>query len=124
MDKIIEVRSYNLSPGSRDHFHSLMLGQSLPMLQRWNVDVVAFGPSPHDETSYYLIRAYKSLADREQSQDAFYGSAEWRDGPREAILACIESLTSVVLPVDEQTLQGLRSRRGETAGTGSDYKSA
>lgn len=27
------------------------------MLARQHMDVVAFGPSPHDDASYYLIRA-------------------------------------------------------------------
>jgi hypothetical protein len=49
---------------------------SVPMLQRWNVDVVAFGASPQDKDSYYLIRSYDNLTHREQSQDAFYGSDE------------------------------------------------
>ncbi len=108
MSGIVEIRSYNLVPGSREHFHRLVIEQSLPMLKRWNVDVVAFGPSPHDETSYYLIRAYMSLEDRQQSQNAFYGSEEWRQGPRDAILECIENSTSIVLRVDEPTLHGLR----------------
>ncbi len=108
LSNIIEVRSYNLMPGAQDRLHALMLEQALPMLKRWNVDVVAFGPSPHDDTSYYLIRAYQNLEDRQQSQDAFYGSDEWRQGPREPILACIQDFTSIVLPVDESTLKGLR----------------
>lgn len=108
MSKIIEVRSYNLVPGQRGEFHRLVLEQSLPMLKRWNVDVVAFGPSPHDEDSYYLIRGFESLEARERSEEAFYGSDEWRQGPRAAILACIENYTSIVLPIDETTLRGLR----------------
>lgn len=82
--------------------------QALPMLKRWQVDVVAFGPSLHDAESYYLIRAYRSLQDLQQSEDAFYGSDEWRNGPREEILALIESFISVVMEVDNVTLQGLR----------------
>jgi hypothetical protein len=82
--------------------------ESLPMLQRWQVDVVAYGPSPHDTDSYYLIRAFASLEARAQSEDAFYGSAEWRTGPREAILALIENYTTVVLVLDDLTVQGLR----------------
>ncbi len=49
-----------------------------------------------------------SLEDRQQSQNAFYGSEEWRQGPRDAILECIENSTSIVLRVDEPTLHGLR----------------
>jgi hypothetical protein len=108
MRQFVEIRSYNLKPGTRDDFHRLMLEHSLPMLKRWNVDVVACGPSIHDDDSYYLIRAYTSLAERQESQDAFYGSAEWRQGPREAVLAPIESYTSVVIVMDDVAIQGLR----------------
>lgn len=104
----MEIRSYHLKLGTRADFHHLFVEQALPMLQRWQVDVVAYGPSPHDADSYYLIRAYASLEAREQSQDAFYGSAEWREGPRESILALIENYTSVVLILDDLTVQGLR----------------
>ena len=106
--RIVEVRSYNLKPGTRQDFHRLVVSQAIPMLRRWNVDVVAFGPSPHDDTSYYLLRAYSSLADRQQSQDAFYGSDEWRNGPRAAILAPIDAYTSIVLELDEATVKSLR----------------
>ena len=104
----VEIRSYNLKPGTRSQMHELFITQALPMLKRWEVDVIAFGPSPHDEDSYYLIRRYDSLAHREQSQDAFYGSDEWRQGPREPILALIENYTSIVLEMDEHIVQGLR----------------
>ena len=65
-------------------------------------------PLFHDADSYFLIRAYDSLEDRQQSQDRFYGSEEWRQGPREPILVLIESYTSVGLEMDEATVQGLR----------------
>ena len=70
------------------------------MLKRWGVDVVAFGPSLDDEDAYVLIRRYASLEELRRSQDAFDGSDEWRQGPREATLALIESHISVVLPAD------------------------
>lgn len=106
--RFVEIRGYNLRPGTRAEFHRLVTEQSLPMLRRWNVDVVAFGPSPHDDDSYFLIRSYASLEDRQRSQDGFYASDEWRRGPRDAIVSCIESDTSVVLEIDAQTLERLR----------------
>jgi len=36
-------------------FHRLYIEQALPLLQRWNFDVVAHGPSQHDENTYYVI---------------------------------------------------------------------
>jgi len=108
MNHFVEIRSYNLKSGTRDEFHRLFIEEAFPMLKRWNVDVVAYGPSLHDENSYYLMRRFDSLAQREQSEDAFYSSDEWRQGPREAIVSLIENYTEVVLELDEATLQGLR----------------
>ncbi len=110
MNHFIEIRSLNLKPGKREEFQHLYIAEALPLLERWNFDVVAHGPSLHDENSYYVIRRFDSLAQREESEDAFYGSDDWRQGPREAILALIDNYTDIVLIVDEVTLQGLRSR--------------
>jgi hypothetical protein len=106
---MVEIRGYNLKPGTRDRFHQLFLREALPMLRRWKIDVVAYGPSLHDKDSYYLMRSFASVDDRARSEDAFYGSDEWRKGPREAVLADIESYTTIVVPLDEATLDGLRA---------------
>ena len=108
MKILVEIRSYNLKPGTRDEFHRLVLEKSMPMLKRWKVDVVAFGPSRHDSDSYYLIRAYDSLEQRQASQDAFYGSDEWRQGPRDAIVELIESYTTIAIEMEETTVDALR----------------
>ena len=108
MGRFVEIRSYNLKPGSRDAFHRLVLERALPMLKRWKMDVVAHGPSPHDDLSYYLIRAFGSLDDRRRQQEAFYGSDEWKEGPRDPIVALIDSYTSIVLEMDDATVRGLR----------------
>ena len=107
--RVVEIRSYNLNPGTRDRFQDTFLKEALPMLKRWKVDVVAYGPSRHDNDSWFLMRAFDSVDARQKDEDAFYGSEEWRQGPRERILADIVSYTTVVIPVDEATLQGLRN---------------
>ena len=106
--RVVEIRSYNLKPGMRDAFHRLVVERAMPLLARVKMDVVAHGPSPHDANTYYLMRSFASLEDRRREEDAFYGSAEWREGPRDAIMALIESYTTVVLEVDDPTLRGLR----------------
>ena len=106
--KCIEIRSYNLKPGSRPEFHRLFVEEALPLLQHWKVDVVAYGPSLHNEDSYYLIRGFDTLAHREQSEESFYASDAWRQGPRAAILVLIETYTETVLELDEAVVQGLR----------------
>ena len=105
---MVELRSYNLKPGARDEFHRLVLA-TLPLLARWKIDVVGYGPSAHDSTSYLLIRSFRSVEDRERLEASFYGSREWHEGPRERVLALIESYTTVVLPLDGTTVAGLRA---------------
>ena len=108
MNRIIEIRSYNLKPGTRDAYHKIVIEEAIPMLRHWKMDVVSFGASPQDENTYYLIRSFADLQDMEKSEDAFYGSDEWRQGPRASILEKIENYAAIVLDVDETTLNGLR----------------
>ena len=110
MARCVEIRSYNLKPGMRAQFDRNVRDGAMPMLLRWKIDVVAFGPSPHDDDSYYLIRAYDSLAHRQESQDSFYGSDEWRSGPRESIVGLIDSYTSVVIEMEDAVIDALRRR--------------
>jgi hypothetical protein len=111
--QVVEIRSYNLKPGTRDRFHRLFEREALPLLKRWKIHVVSYGPSLHDSDSYYLMRSYSNMVDRQISEDAFYVSDEWRHGPRDATLADIESYTTVVIPLDEAVpfLFGTRAGR-------------
>lgn len=98
VEDLIEIRSYNLKPGSRGQFEKLFIDQALPLLTKWKVEVVAYGPSLHDENSFFLARTYYTLDHRQKSQDAFYGSEDWVKGPREAVLALVENYATLVLP--------------------------
>ena len=104
MNHLVEICSLNLKSGTRNEFHRLYIEEALPRLKRWNFDVVAHGPSLHDENIYYVIRRYESLSQREQMEKAYYASDDWRHGPREALLASIESYVDLVLEVDESTV--------------------
>ena len=109
MRRTVEIRTYRLKTDAKPRFHQLVATQSVPLLQRWRIDVVAFGPSCDADEGYVLIRAYSSAADMHASQDAFYASAEWHAGPRQAVLELIESHTSVVLDLDASVVDALRA---------------
>ncbi len=94
---VIEILTLNLKPNTREKFHQLYVTQSLPLLRKWEINVLAHGPSIHDEDSYFVIRLFKNLADRQALEDAFYTSDDWRKGPRESILALIEHESYVVV---------------------------
>jgi hypothetical protein len=70
--------------------------------------VVGYGPSLHDKNTYTLIREYQSIEHMQKSEDAFYGSDEWKKGPREAVLALIEDYTTLVISGDEELVSQLK----------------
>ncbi len=111
---VIEILTLTLKPGTRDQFHRLYVSESLPLLKKWNMRVVAHGPSLHDENGYFVIRHFKSVEDRQKEEDAFYGSEAWRKGPREAILAMIEHDSYIV--VSPAVMQGWLDHLGQAAG--------
>jgi len=112
LNRFVEIRSYNLRPGTRDRFHRLVVEQSVPMLNRWDVDVVLFGPSPHDQGLVLSDARLHQPGGTPAQSGRFYASDEWRHGPRQALVDCIESDTSVVLEMDLSTIASLRRATG------------
>lgn len=86
---LVEFRSYQLQPGSRQKFSQLMQEQSLPLLAADGQQVLFAQATADGSDHFLLVRAYKDQAERESSQQRFYNSPAWRQGPRSAILACI-----------------------------------
>jgi hypothetical protein len=99
-EMVLEIRSYNLKPGTRDEFNKLV-EKTMPLLKQYKIEVVAYGPSMHDETSYFLMRSFTSKEQRDILEDVFYGSEDWKKGNREEVLSRIESYTTVVIPASK-----------------------
>jgi len=110
VNHFIEIRSLNLKPGTREEFHRLYIEEALPLLKRWNFDVVAHVTSLQDENTYYVIRRFDSLAQPEEIEDTYYASNDWRQGPRERILALIGNYTDIVIELDEVSVPRLREK--------------
>jgi hypothetical protein len=91
---------YELVRDGRDEFDRIFREGALPMLERAGIEVVAYGPSLDDDSSYCLIRAFPSAARRREQLDAFYGSDEWRANYDDAVMGLIESYHVVLI---EQT---------------------
>jgi len=101
--KVFEILTLDIKPGRRDEFHKVYVTQSVPLLKKWKFDLVAYGPSLHDANSYYVIRRFKSLEDREKSEEAFYSSDDWKSGPRDAIMGLVDHFAYAV--VSTETLE-------------------
>jgi hypothetical protein len=114
-DGVIEILTLDIKPGRRNEFHKVYETQSLPLLKKWGFKVLAYGPSLHDANSYYVIRSFKSLEDREKSEDAFYNSDDWKRGPRTAIFDLVEHFAYTVVTPDtlEKLLGALNATEAE-----------
>jgi hypothetical protein len=108
MKRLVEFRSYKLKPGSAAAFHDAAVSKALPLLRKWKMDVVAHGPSPHEPDTYFLIRAYADLADRNAQQDAFYNSPDWVDGPRSAIVPLVQGYLNTLVWMSQDSIEDLR----------------
>jgi hypothetical protein len=103
---VLDLRTYRLVPGGGEEFDRLFRERALPMLQRYRIDVVGYGPSLDDGDVYYLVRAFPSAAVRDEELGAFYGGAEWRDNLRESVLALIESHHTLLLELTQLSRGG------------------
>jgi len=108
MNKTVEILQYTLRKGTGEVFHSIMRDISVPLHRRHGIDVVSFGNSLHDPDCYYLIRAFVSTESMATVLDAFYSSADWRNGPRENIIDCIETSLKTVMILPSESVDGLR----------------
>lgn len=117
--RLVEIRSYKLKAKTSEAFHRLVCEESAPMLRKWGTDVVAFGISQQEEDEYFLIRSYKDLTDLKSQQDEFYGSREWRSGPREAIVEKIESSLNTTVWLSAAGVEDLRTSNMASRGSSS-----
>jgi hypothetical protein len=99
---ILDVRIYKIRAGKRDEFHALVRDETIPMARRCGQNVVDFGPSAHDEDSYYLIRAFASLDERAETLARFYESVEWRSPYDARVMAFIESYQTAVISTSDE----------------------
>jgi len=107
--RLVEIRAYRLKPGTRADFHEAATLRALPMVRAYGMDVVTHGPVPGDADGYFLVRSFASLAQRTAQEDGFYGSAAWREGPREALVSRIETYVDTVLWMSPAAIADLRA---------------
>jgi hypothetical protein len=110
---IVEIRTYRLRPGTRDEFLKVMQTEAVPLMAEFGLRVLACEASLVDEDGHqegYLVRVFDSLEQRLEQEERFYGSDAWRQGPREGVLAPIESYHTIVFETDEAGAQALAGR--------------
>lgn len=112
MTRLLEIRTYRLKPGTMNAFHGAVHTKAVPMLRQKGMDVVAYGRSDHEEETYFLMRSYASREALDQEQAAFYGSSDWRSGPRSDLVDRIESYLNTLIWASEAAVESMRQLNG------------
>jgi NIPSNAP len=124
MSRLLEIRTYRLKPGTLDAFHHAMHTRAVPMLRARGMDVVAYGRSDHEEETYFLARSYASREALEQEQAEFYGSSEWKLGPRSELVDRIETYMNTLIWTSELAVVSMRELNKPTWGSESHSPAA
>jgi len=106
--RLVEIRAYRLLPGTRADFHAAVTLHALPMVREYGMDVVTHGPVPNDPDGYFLVRSFASLAELTAQEEEFYGSAAWRQGPRESLVSRIQTYVDTLLWLSPAAIADLR----------------
>jgi quinol monooxygenase YgiN len=108
MTRLLEIRTYRLKPGTLEAFHDAVHTKAVPMLKAKGMDVVAYGKSDHEEETYYLVRSFTNRESLEREQAAFYGSNDWRSGPRSELVDRIETYMNTLIFASESAVASMR----------------
>lgn len=110
MSRTVEILQYTLHSGSCDVFHRIMRNISVPLHQRHGIDVVWSAQSLHDPDYYILVLAFDSPESMSAALGAFYAGDDWRQGPREDIIRCIDSCIKTVIRMPAENMEKLRGK--------------
>ena len=100
-EAILDIRVYKLKAGANAGFAERFYERIGPMLKQNGINVVRFGQSLIDADSFCLVRAFRSVEERERQLADFYGSEEWLEQHDEAVMGMIESY-NVCLVVNDR----------------------
>ena len=103
-NRVLELRLYKFHPGQRAAFAERFRNQLLPMIKRHGMEVIHYGPSLHDEDSFFIIRAYASAEARNAAVDSLYSAAEWLMNHEQDVLDMIVTMNSCVFEADDWTI--------------------
>jgi hypothetical protein len=101
---IVEMRTYKLKPGLRDHFLEIFRARTMP--EHAKIGMPIRGPflSVEDPDTFFFMRGFPDLASREPLKAQFYDGALWKQELEGVLMPMIEKYDVVVVD-DEGRLQ-------------------
>jgi quinol monooxygenase YgiN len=76
---IVEVRTYKIKPGRREEFLKFFETLSVPALRAHGMKVLGPLRDLENENSFVWLRAFPTLAARDEMKNAFYEGEQWKN---------------------------------------------
>jgi hypothetical protein len=111
---LLEMRLFKLHPGTREEFDRLSREGTIPMMRRFGITVLSYGPTVNDEDGYLLVRAFESEEQRVALARSFYASDEWEANYERPVTAMIADYHTAVIPATGRVLAMLGPGQGRS----------
>ena len=95
---LLEMRFFTVKSGTREEFDRISREGTIPMMRRYGINVLDFGPMLNDEDGYFLLRAFRSEDDRVEKSQAIYATTEWEENYDAPVSAMIADYRTAVFP--------------------------
>jgi hypothetical protein len=102
--RLLELRVFKLHPGTREEFDRVSREDTVPLMRKIGITVVAFGPSLYDEDSSYLLRAFDDEQQRVELGGSLYELPEWEQYD-EPVMKMIADYHTVVFPMSAEAIE-------------------
>jgi hypothetical protein len=76
---IVEMRTYKLKPGTREHFLDLFRRFTMPEHARLGMPIIGPFRSIEDPDVFFFMRGFSNLESRELLKATFYEGALWKN---------------------------------------------
>ena len=103
---LLEIRLFTLTPGTRAEFDRISREETIPLMRRLGIAVIAHGPSLNNDNGYFLLRAFSSEAERVELSQSLYATAEWMEKYDAPIMAMIADYDTAVMPMSPAPQNG------------------
>ena len=101
---LLEMRFFKLHPGTRAEFDRISREGTIPMMRRFGITVLAYGPTLNDDDGYLLVRAFPSEEQRVALSRSLYASDEWEANYEQPVMGMIADYHTAVIPANDRVL--------------------
>lgn len=99
---IIEMRTYKLKPGKRDHFLEIFRSRSIPAHAEIGMKILGPFLSLEDPDTFFFMRGFPNLASREPMKAKFYKGELWKSELEAVLMPMLEKYDVVLVDDPEE----------------------